>query len=238
MDKNMEESASRELLPEVGELVVTTIKEIVSYGAYATLDEYENAEGLLHISEVSSRWVKNIRDHIRERQKNVLKVLRVDPEKRHIDLSLRRVNDRERKEKLLEWKQERRGRTLFDMVAEKMEVDPKIAYESVGRSLEEHFGSLYAGFEKVALSGDKALGKTKIPSEWVKTISEIAESKIKISLMKVKGTLELTCHKHNGVEVLRSAFLKAKNVRKPENAAINIYITGAPKYRIEVLAQT
>ncbi|MHA2408050.1 MAG: translation initiation factor IF-2 subunit alpha [Candidatus Ranarchaeia archaeon] len=229
---------SVESLPESGELVITTIKEIKPYGAYATLDEYENAEGLLHVSEISSRWVKNIRDHIRERQKSVLKVLRVDPEKRHIDLSLRRVNERERKEKLLEWKQERRGRTLFDMAAEKLKVDRKIAYDTVGRILEERFGSLYASFEKAALSGEKTLIKAKIPSEWVKAISEIAELKIKISLMKVKGTLELTCYKHNGVEVLRDAFNKAKDVRKPENAMINIYVTGTPKYRIEVFANT
>ncbi|MFX0093673.1 MAG: translation initiation factor IF-2 subunit alpha [Candidatus Hodarchaeota archaeon] len=229
---------SIELLPESGELVITTIKEIVPYGAYVTLDEYENAEGLLHISEVSSRWVKNIRDHIRERQKTVLKVLRVDTEKRHIDLSLRRVNERERREKLLQWKQERRGRSLFDMAADKLKIDQKIAYDEVGRILEERFGSLYACFETVALSGEKTLVKAKIPSKWVKAISEIAESKIRISLMKVKGTLELTCYKHNGVEVLRSAFKKAKNIRKPENSTINIYVTGTPKYRIEVFANT
>ena len=97
-------------LPEAGELVVGTIIRIMPYGAYAALDEYDGAEGLLHISEISSRWVKNIRDHVRERQKAVLKVLRVDREKRHIDLSLRRVNEREKREKLLAWKRELRGR--------------------------------------------------------------------------------------------------------------------------------
>ena len=97
---NME--GSEWLLPEIGEFVVVTIIRIMPYGAYAALDEYDDVEGLLHISEISSRWVKNIRDHVRERQKVVLKVLRVDSEKRHIDLSLRRVNEREKREKLLD----------------------------------------------------------------------------------------------------------------------------------------
>ena len=66
--------------PEVGDLVVATVRRIVDYGAYVHLDEY-GKEGLLHISEISSSWVRNIRDHVREGQKVVLKVLRVNPEK-------------------------------------------------------------------------------------------------------------------------------------------------------------
>ncbi|RJS86435.1 S1 RNA-binding domain-containing protein, partial [Candidatus Bathyarchaeota archaeon] len=45
--------------PEVGELVVATVRRIESYGAYVTLDEYDDKEGLLHISEISPSWVRN-----------------------------------------------------------------------------------------------------------------------------------------------------------------------------------
>ena len=68
--------SEEEILPPVGELVVSTIKEIVPYGAYVTLDEYDDTEGLLHIAELSSRWVKNIRDHVRENQKRILQRFR------------------------------------------------------------------------------------------------------------------------------------------------------------------
>ncbi len=224
------------LLPEAGELVVGTIVRIMSYGAYAALDEYEGAEGLLHISEISSRWVKNIRDHVRERQKAVLKVLRVDREKRHIDLSLRRVNEREKREKLLAWKRELRGRKLFDMAVEKVGAPSDEAYNQVGRVLEDRFGSLYDGFEHTVLEGDKSLLKAKIPSKWVKTIAEIAEANIRIPVVKVRGTLDVTCPASNGVTVLRNAFGKAVKVRRPENADIKVYVTGAPKYRVEVSA--
>jgi translation initiation factor 2 subunit 1 len=225
------------LLPEAGELVIGTIVRIMPYGAYAALDEYEGTEGLLHISEISSRWVKNIRDHVRERQKAVLKVLRVDREKRHIDLSLRRVNEREKREKLLAWKRELRGRKLFDMAIEKLGIPGEEAYNQVGRVLEDRFGSLYDGFEQTVIEGDKPLLKAKIPSKWVKTIAEIAEANIRIPLVKVKGTLEVTCTASNGVTVLRNAFNKAKKVRRPENTDVKVYVTGAPKYRVEVSAK-
>jgi translation initiation factor 2 subunit 1 len=231
-------SEDKWLFPETGELVIATIERVEPYGAYASLDEYSNLEGLLHISEISSRWVKNILDHIRERQKTVLKVLRVDPEKKHIDLSLRRVNDRERREKLLEWKHERRGRTLLAMAAQQMNVTPEIAYEKIGILLENYFGSLYAGFASMALQGKKAVAKKKIPSEWADVLSEIAQSKLNIPLMKVNGTLDLTCVKPNGVNVLKKAFTKAKKIRKSATSDIRFYVIGAPKYRVEVTAQT
>jgi translation initiation factor 2 subunit 1 len=226
------------LFPEMGELVVATVERVEPYGAYASLDEYSNLEGLLHISEISSRWVKNIRDHVRERQKTVLKVLRVDPHKKHIDLSLRRVNDRERREKLLEWKHERRGRVLLAMAAQQMNVTPEMAYEEIGILLEDYFGSLYAGFASMALQGKKAVAKKKISSEWADVLSEIAQSKLKIPLMKVNGVLDLTCVKPNGVNILKQAFTKAKKIRKPTTSNIRFYVIGAPKYRVEVTAQT
>ena len=114
--------------PEVGDLVVATVRRIVDYGAYVYLDEY-GKEGLLHISEISSSWIRNIRNHVREGQKLVLKVLRVDPEKGHVDLSLRRVTKRERIDKIYLWKRERRAESLLKSAAEKLGLTPDEIYE-------------------------------------------------------------------------------------------------------------
>ena len=225
-------------VPEIGEFVVGTVLRVTPYGAYITLDEYNNIEGLLHISEISSSWVKNIRDHVREGQKAVFKVLRADAEKLHVDLSLRRVNEREKKEKLLEWKRERRGRKLLDMVAEKMKASQEEAYEKIGVVLEDHFGNIYAGFEKASEGGTDPLTKIDIPSDWAAALVELAKTKVKIPRMKTKGILEVSCTKPNGVTVLKEAFKKAIEIRKPANAEIRIHVIGAPKYRIEVLGES
>ena len=88
--------------PEVGEFVIVTVKTVKPYGAFVTLDEYDNKEGFIHIGEIAAGWIKYIRDYVREGQKLVCKVLRVDPGRGHIDLSLKRVNEHQRREKIQE----------------------------------------------------------------------------------------------------------------------------------------
>src|SRR5947199_9341604 len=90
------------------------------YGTNFKLDEYGGIEGLVHISENSTTWVRNFRDHARACQKLVLKVLRVNPQRNQIDLSLRRVTGREKSEKMLEWKKERKAEAILKSAAEKM----------------------------------------------------------------------------------------------------------------------
>src|SRR5512142_164744 len=146
--------------PESGDLVIATIESVMDYGAYANLDEYRR-RGFLHISEISSARIRNVRDYVRENQKVVLKVLRIDVEKGHIDLSLRRVTKRERIEKIKSWKKDRKGEALLHAVAEKTSLSDEEAYQQVGAILEEKFG-LYDGFEKVVKEGPEALAKLNL----------------------------------------------------------------------------
>jgi len=141
--------------PEVGDLVIATMENVTTYGAYAKLDEYDK-QGLLHVSEISSSWIRNIRDFVREGQKAVLKVIRVDLEKGHIDLSLRRVTKRARIEKIRQWKQDRKAEALLRGVAEKIGLPTEEVYEKTGALVEEKYG-LYDGFEKVAKEGAEVL---------------------------------------------------------------------------------
>jgi len=67
--------------PEEGEFVIATVKSIHNYGAFLSLDEYSGKDGFMHISEVAPTFVRNIRDYLKEGQKIVAKVIRVDPTK-------------------------------------------------------------------------------------------------------------------------------------------------------------
>jgi len=220
--------------PEPGDLIIATIESVMDYGAYAKLDEY-NRRGFLHISEISSARIRNVRDFVRENQKMVLKVLRVDVEKGHIDLSLRRVTKRERIEKIKSWKKDRKGDALLHAVAEKVGLPKHEVYQKAGVILEEKYG-LYEGFEKVVKEGMDVLTKLDIPEDLAKVIAQVAEERIKIKMVKVKGVLEVRCNKPNGVKCIQDAFISAKKSNEAKDAKIVFFVIATPRYSVEVSA--
>jgi translation initiation factor 2 subunit 1 len=222
--------------PEPGELVIATVQRITDYGAYVLLDEY-GKEGLLHVSEVSSGWVRNIRDFVREAQKTVLKVLRVNTEKGQVDLSLRRVSKIERREKILSWKKERKAESMMRSISEKLKMPLEEVYAKAGTVIEEKFGGIYEGLEKAAREGPDPLIQAGLPQNLADTIAEVAKDKIRLPMVKIKGILQLQCFKPNGVIHIREALLSAQKIEKPRGTKVRLYVVAAPKYAVEVLAE-
>lgn len=222
--------------PEVGELVVATVMNIPGYGAYVRLDEYDK-QGFLHISEISSSWVRNIRNHVRERQKVVLKVLRVNTDRGHIDLTLRRVTKRERIEKMLLWKRSIKAESLLRSSAKKLAISVEELYDKAGTLIEKSYGDLYDGLERVAREGKEALLKIGIPEDIAAPIAEVAKDKIKIPMVKIKGILNLVSTKPNGVQHIKKALISAQNVQKPKGTRVKVHVIAPPRYRVEVSAR-
>ncbi len=219
--------------PEEGELVVCTVKEVKSFGAFVELSEYKGKEGFIHVAEVATGWVKYIRDHVREGQKVVCKVLRVDPSKQHIDLSLKQVNEHQKKEKIQEWKNEQRAEKLFELVARSLKKPLETCYEEFGRALVERLGSLYSAFEESAMD-PRALEGEGFKGPWVKALARVAQENIVPQKVDVHGHFELVCGGPEGVNKIKEALLKAEETKG--SRSVRIQYLGAPKYRIDVTA--
>ena len=223
--------------PEVGYIVIATVKRVESYGAYVGLDEFENKEGLLHISEISSRWVRNIRNHVRGGQKVVLQVLRTDPHKEQIDLSLRRVSKDEKRKKLEEWKKARKAETLVTQAAHGLKIDLIQLYETELIKIIDHYNSLYEGLEAASKKGETALLEANVSKDVAEVLSEISKDKIIIKGVSIQGVIELTILTSNGVEDIKMTFEDAAGVAEEYDSTINISTMGAPKYRIQLTAE-
>ncbi|MGI6324607.1 MAG: S1 RNA-binding domain-containing protein [Bacilli bacterium] len=73
-----------------GKIVIGSVTGIVSYGVFVNLDEYYN--GLIHISEISSDYVKNINDYVNIGEKIFVKVIDVDDESYQVKLSIKDID--------------------------------------------------------------------------------------------------------------------------------------------------
>ena len=73
-----------------GMLIEGTITHLTKFGAFARLDE--ELEGLIHVSELSEQRVGHPKEVVHEGDVVTLRVIKVDPERRRIGLSLRKVD--------------------------------------------------------------------------------------------------------------------------------------------------
>src|SRR5246127_4814561 len=129
-------------LPERGDIVLCTVREITPHGIYVDLDEYNDMNGFLHISEISTGWVRNIDRVAKVGQKLVLKVVRAEKSRREVDLSLRQVTNEERRNKLIEWKQKEKAMTIMTMVKKKFAMNDRQFYDIMTK-MQDAFGTLY-----------------------------------------------------------------------------------------------
>lgn len=73
-----------------GMLVEGTITHLTKFGAFARLGE--DLEGLIHVSELSEQRVGHPKEVVHEGEVVTLRVIKVEPERRRIGLSLRKVD--------------------------------------------------------------------------------------------------------------------------------------------------
>ncbi len=220
--------------PDEGELVVGTITTVQGFGAFVSLDEYPNKEGFIHISEIATGWVKRIRNFVREKQKVVCKVVHVDPQKKHIDLSLKKVNEHQKREKIQEWKNAQKAARLFQMVAQAVGKPEEQCYAEFGDALIKKYGTMYAAFEECAYD-PHTLVKDGFSGEWLKKFEQVAKDSISIPFVEIKGMLLLTTFLPDGINHIKEALQLAEK-SEFEDVTIDIKYIGAPRYMIKIKA--
>jgi translation initiation factor 2 subunit 1 len=221
--------------PENGELVVGKVDEIADFGVFIDLEEYEDKRGLVHISEVASGWIKNVRDHVREGQTVVAKVLGVDESAQQIDLSLKDVNEHQRKEKIQEWKNEQKADKWMTIAFGDDISDEQ--YAAVANELLAEFGSLYDGFEQAAIHGNEALEDVDLDDDEVAQIVETARENVAVPYVNVTGYVDLECPTPDGVDRIKEALQAAEGDGElPDEIELSVSYVGSPEYRIKVRA--
>lgn len=88
-----------------GQLIEGTVTHLTKFGAFARLDE--DLEGLIHVSELSEARVNHPKEVVKEGDVLILRIIKIDPERRRIGLSLRKVDSPAYAD--LDWKMELSG---------------------------------------------------------------------------------------------------------------------------------
>lgn len=210
--------------PQLQEFVVGKVTKVLPFGAIIRLEEYGGLEAFVHISEVSSGWIRNIREHLKEGQVAVGKVISLDTSKNQVDLSIKRVSEAEKKRKLEDWQNSKRAQKLLDVTLQKYgktfkQVEPEI------KELVEEFGSLYDVFDSLAKDLPP---KAKVSKNLLALLQETAKKEIKPKQVTLRRILTLSSFSSKGIEEVKRV------VGEISKLGGKVHYVGAPKYFIDV----
>ncbi|MHA1914935.1 MAG: S1 RNA-binding domain-containing protein [Promethearchaeota archaeon] len=238
---------SRVQFPKEGEFVVAKVTDIEKQYVYVDLIDYkglsseETARGMIHISEISSRWIKNIRTFVRVGQRLVLRVLRVDPSKGHVDMSLRRVNSAQKEIRLKEWKYAVKFENLLQFLTETEGINMTLdeAYGVVGFPVLDFFDSYQETIENLKENGETILSQIEDASDDVKTaLLKIVDENVEITTVSISGRVKLSINSENGIDQIKELLLEALTVIDSKDTRnININYIAAPFYKLEIVSK-
>ena len=181
------------------DIILCTVKRIEPTSVFVDLPN--GKEGTIITSEIAPGRIRNLREYVVPKKKIVCKILRVTGN--HIELSLRRVNSKERKEVMQNYKQEKQAESAINQIL-------KQESENVKEKILKEFPSL---LEFLTQAKEKeSLIEDYIPKEFHEQIKKITQKKQKE--IEIKKILHLKCLEENGLERIKNILnIKDKNVR-------------------------
>lgn len=215
--------------PESEELVLCTVTGINPHSVFCTLDEYGGRTGMIHISEIAPGRIRNIREFVQEQKKIVCKVLQINKERGHIDLSLRRVNESQKRNKLNQIKQEQLSEKIIEYAAKQQGESPLTLYNKLTEKIIPKYGTLFAAFEQVTKDGLNL--ETIVDKKIAKTLTDAIKARIKPPEVKIDGDLKLTSYDPNGIHEIK------ETLKIAVKAGADVRYLGAGTYHIEVISE-
>ena len=220
-------------LPEVGEIVIATVKKTGDHGAYVSLDEYDNIQGFLHISEIAPGWVRKVTKFVKEGDKKVLLVKKIQEDRAEIDLSLKQISKEQRKKKLLDVKRFEKEQSILKNIQDKAKLSSE-EVDELEEKLLSKYKSVYDAIIDIATKNISVIDDLKISKKITDEIEELSK-KINLPTVEIRGILEMTSRKPDGIEIIKNMLLDA--IKESQNEKIEISYLGAPRYRLSIIAQ-
>ncbi|XP_050368404.1 eukaryotic translation initiation factor 2 subunit alpha homolog [Argentina anserina] len=234
--------------PEVDMAVMIQVKNIADMGAYVSLLEYNNIEGMILFSELSRRRIRSVSSLIKVGRIEPVMVLRVDKEKGYIDLSKRRVSEEDIAACEERYNKSKLVHSIMRHVAETLGIDLEELYVNIGWPLYRKYGHAFEAFKVIVTDPDTVLNaltcEVKVTGpdgqEVTKVVPAVTEE-VKDSLvknirrrmtpqpLKIRADIEMKCFQFDGVLHIKDAMRKAEAAGN-NDCPVKIKLVAPPLY--------
>lgn len=232
--------------PQVGEVVMVTVKDITDVGAYVSLLEYDGMEGMVLLSELSRKRIRSINKLIRVGRQEVVAVLRVDEDKGrnclleilltshlslgYIDLSKRKVEPSDIKKCEDRYNKAKVVHSVLRHVAEQHSSTLEEMYRVIGWPLYRKHGHAYDAFEL-------ALGESEVdifeglnvPEEMQSNLLAYIKRRMARQPVKIRCDIEVTCSTYEGIDAIKGALMEGEAL-STSDCPVRIKLIAPPMY--------
>ncbi|KAF5752592.1 hypothetical protein HS088_TW01G00507 [Tripterygium wilfordii] len=248
MAPNLECRMYESKYPEVDVAVMIQVKHIADMGAYVSLLEYNNIEGMILFSELSRRRIRSVSSLIKVGRIEPVMVLRVDKEKGYIDLSKRRVSEEDIQSCEELYNKSKLVHSIMRHVAETMNIDLEDLYIHVGWPLYRKFGHAFEAFKTMVTDPDSVLNSltrevkeigpdgqevTKVVPAMTEEVKDALIKNIRRRMtpqpLKIRADIEMKCFQFDGVLHIKEAMRKAEAAGN-DDCPVKIKLVAPPLY--------
>lgn len=227
--------------PEIESLVMVNVRTIADMGAYVSLLEYNNIEGLILLSELSRRRIRSINKLIRVGRNEVAMVLRVDKDKGYIDLSKRRVSPEDVAACEDKFNKAKAVHGVLRHLAERRKFHLTELYERIAWPLYRKYGHAYDAF-KIALAeetgGDTGaedpFTSLDVPADVIEELKLYIRRRLAPQPIKIRADVEVSCFTYEGIDAIREALFAGIAVGT-DNSPIKIRLIAPPIYVLSTM---
>lgn len=219
-----------ENFPSVDECVMVEVRNVADMGAYVSLLEYKNIEGMILLSELSRRRIRSVNKLIRVGKLEVAMVIRVDKEKGYIDLSKRRVA----REDIIKCEERySKGKAVNSIM--------RHLAETTGSNLEElnkqiawplnkaPYKNTHEAFRVAISDQDRVFGGLNVDSATLESLMVVIKRKLTPQPLKIRADIEVICYSEEGILAIRDALVAGEEAGT-EEIPIKIKLIAPPKY--------
>jgi translation initiation factor 2 subunit 1 len=221
--------------PEIESVVMVNVRNIADMGAYVSLLEYNNIEGMILLSELSRRRIRSIHKLIRVNRNEVVMVLRVDEEKGYIDLSKRRVSPEDVAACEDRFNKAKAVHGVLRHLAERRKLYLEDLYEKIGWPLYRKYGHAFDAF-KLAISDDTVdiFQDIDIPQDLKDELKTYILRRLAPQQVKIRSDVEVSCFTYEGIDAIREALFAGID-QSTDNMKIKINLIAPPIYVLSTM---
>ncbi|MEM1700677.1 MAG: S1 RNA-binding domain-containing protein [Candidatus Anstonellales archaeon] len=182
---------------------VVKVTRIEEFGVYCDVLDQPGYQGFIPRGEVSSSWIRDISRDIRVNEIRVGKILSIDHNSKIIELSFRRVSEREKAEILQHYNNEQTAMNILRSSMNRARI--KRSIESIAESIRSKYNSIYEFFRAASLD-ESVLETVDLPKTLKSYLKEEISKRFSHIIYRIRLDISAISYAEDGLDRIKQLF--------------------------------